>query len=69
MLLTENNDMDDLWIEIVSKASMYSKKDLFFLGEFFFFCKNRNEGIPQNIWNTQPIFLSTIELLLDAILT
>lgn len=60
MVLTESNYMDGLWVEIVSKAPMYTKKDFFFLRVvffFFFFCQNRTEGVPQNIWNTQLIFL------------
>lgn len=42
MLLTENNDMDGLWVETVSKASTYTRDNFFFLGEFFFFLPKQN---------------------------
>lgn len=42
MSLTENNDVDGLWVEIVSKASTYTKKDFFFLGEMWGFVPKQN---------------------------
>lgn len=57
MSLTENNDMDGLWVETVSKASTYTKKDFFFWEKCVFLYQNRTEGILQKSWNAQLIFL------------